>query len=397
MSDESPLNKEIVLMALGAVEDPVSGRSIVAGDLVRHVAICDGHVRVRIDPTVPPGAGREQLRQAAEAAVKTLPGVKHVEIAFEAPAARPAAARDAAGGAGTARAAATARAGGNAGATRGAPGPMDPVDLPGVKDVVAVGAGKGGVGKSTLSVLLATGLARTGARVGLLDADVYGPSIPKMLGLEGAVPAMAGDQTIQPIVAGGLKVISIGFFIEPDRPVIWRGPMVHGTVKQFLGQVEWGELDYLIVDLPPGTGDVPLTLAQSIPMTGAVVVCTPQAVALADAMRAARMYQQLNVDILGIVENMSYFVAPDTGREYDLFGKGGAKTAAAELGVPFLGALPINIGIRISGDAGTPEAIFRRDATGVGEEVMAVVRALVEQVAARRAAGGGAPAFTVSG
>ena len=253
------------------------------------------------------------------------------------------------------------------------------------------------MGKSTLSVLLATGLARTGMRVGLLDADVYGPSIPKMLGLEGAVPAMTGDQTIQPVVAGGLKVISIGFFLEPGRPVIWRGPMVHGTVKQFLGQVHWGRLDYLIVDLPPGTGDVPLTLAQSIPMTGAVVVCTPQAVALADAIRAARMYQQLNVDILGIVENMSYFVAPDTGREYDLFGKGGAAAAAAELGVPFLGALPIHIGIRISGDAGTPEAVFDQEASGLGREVMAVVRALVEQVAARQAAGGGAPAFTVSG
>jgi ATP-binding protein involved in chromosome partitioning len=174
--------------------------------------------------------------------------------------------------------------------------------------------------------------------------------------------------------------MSIGFMIEPDRAVVWRGPMIHGTIKQFLEQVDWGELDYLIVDLPPGTGDVPLTLAQSIPMTGAVVVCTPQDVALLDAVRAAKMYQQLQVDVLGIVENMSYFIAPDTGREYDLFGKGGAEKAAAKLRVPFLGSIPINVAIRVSGDAGTPEDVFTIDAQGVGHAVTRVVETLAGQI-----------------
>lgn len=262
--------------------------------------------------------------------------------------------------------------------------PLQPVSLPGVTHVIAVGAGKGGVGKSTLSVMLATGLVRRGLRVGLLDADVYGPSIPKMLGLEAERPTMTSENTIVPLVAHGLKVMSIGFLVDPDRPIIWRGPMIHGTVKQFLEQVDWAPLDYLIVDLPPGTGDVPLTLSQSLPMTGAVVVCTPQDVALLDAVRAARMYQHLNVDVLGIVENMSYFIAPDTGKEYDLFGKGGAAKAAAKLRVPFLGSIPINIGIRLSGDQGTPSTLFDEQ-QGVGDSIMAVVDELMRQVDTRAA------------
>jgi len=260
---------------------------------------------------------------------------------------------------------------------------MQPVRLEGVKNVIAVGAGKGGVGKSTLSVMLATGLVRRGLKVGLMDADVYGPSIPKMLGIEDAKPTMASENIIVPIIAHSLKVMSIGFLVEPDRPIIWRGPMIHGTVKQFLDQVDWAPLDYLIVDLPPGTGDVPLTLSQSIPMTGAVVVCTPQDVALLDAVRAARMYQQLNVPVLGIIENMSYFVAPDTGKEYDLFGKGGAAKAANTLKVPFLGSMPINIGIRLSGDQGTPSTLFDDGPQGVGDAIMKVVDELVRQVALR--------------
>lgn len=262
-------------------------------------------------------------------------------------------------------------------------GPMQQSQLEGVKNIIAVGAGKGGVGKSTLSVMLAVGLVRRGFKVGLMDADVYGPSIPKMLGIEDAKPAMASENVIVPIVAHGLKVMSIGFLVEPDRPIIWRGPMIHGTVKQFLDQVDWAPLDYLIVDLPPGTGDVPLTLSQSIPMTGAVVVCTPQDVALLDAVRAARMYQQLNVPLLGIVENMSYFIAPDTGKEYDLFGKGGAAKAAAKIKVPFLGSIPINISIRLSGDQGTPTTMLDDPQQNVAEAVMSVVDALVHQVTLR--------------
>jgi ATP-binding protein involved in chromosome partitioning len=272
---------------------------------------------------------------------------------------------------------------------------MRQASLSGVKNVIAVGAGKGGVGKSTLSVMLAVGLVRRGFKVGLLDADVYGPSIPKMLGLEQSQPTMAPDNVIVPVIAHDLKVISIGFFVEPDRPIIWRGPMIHGTVKQFLDQVDWAPLDYLIVDLPPGTGDVPLTLSQSIPMTGAVVVCTPQDVALLDAVRATHMYQQLNVEILGIVENMSYFIAPDTGKEYDLFGKGGAAKAAAKLDVPFLGSIPINVGIRLSGDQGTPSTLFDDEQQGVGEAIMAVVDGLVRQVNLHASAGTPAPALNI--
>ncbi|MCB9853258.1 MAG: Mrp/NBP35 family ATP-binding protein [Phycisphaerales bacterium] len=229
--------------------------------------------------------------------------------------------------------------------------------LPGVKNAIAIGAGKGGVGKSTIAAMAAVGLARQGARVGLLDADVYGPSIPKLMGIEAEKPSVRDDR-ILPIEAHGVSVMSMGFMIEPERAVIWRGPMIHGVVKQFVEQVEWGELDYLIIDLPPGTGDVPLSLAQMLPLTGAVVVCTPQEVALLDAIKALRMYQQLNVHILGIVENMSYFVAPDTAKEYDIFGRGGAAKAAKRLDVPLLGEIPINIAIRCGGDAGTPVDVF---------------------------------------
>ncbi|MCL2329971.1 MAG: Mrp/NBP35 family ATP-binding protein [Phycisphaerae bacterium] len=286
------------------------------------------------------------------------------------------------------------------------PDPMQPVSLSGVKNIIAVGAGKGGVGKSTLSVMLAMGLIRRGFKVGLLDADVYGPSIPKMLGLEEAHPTMTESNVIEPIVAHGLKVMSVGFLVEPGRPLIWRGPMIHGTVKQFLEQVAWAPLDYLIVDLPPGTGDVPLTLSQSIPMTGAVVVCTPQEVALLDAVRAARMYQQLNVEILGVVENMSYFIAPDTGKEYDLFGKGGAAKAAVKLDVPFLGSIPINVSIRLSGDQGTPATLFddaSRSAAGqsaagaeVESAIMTVVDRLIGQVT-RRASSHSGPTLRILG
>jgi ATP-binding protein involved in chromosome partitioning len=223
-----------------------------------------------------------------------------------------------------------------------------------------------------------------GAKVGLLDADVYGPSIPKMMGVEDARPGVDGSgNMIVPIEAHGVKTISVGFMIPRGQAVIWRGPMVHGTVKQLLEQVDWGELDYLIVDLPPGTGDVPLTLSQSIPMTGAVVVCTPQAVALADCVRAARMYQQLHVDVLGIIENMSYFIAPDTGKEYDLLGKGGAEAAARELRVPFLGSIPINAAVRLSGDHGTPADVFAAGRQGLGEAVTKTIQNLAGQISIR--------------
>ena len=266
--------------------------------------------------------------------------------------------------------------------------------LPGVKNVVAIGAGKGGVGKSTAAVLLAYGLHRSGAKVGLMDADVYGPSIPTMVGVEGHNPVVSGNMIVPP-VAGGVKIISIGFMVDRDKPLIWRGPMAHGVIKQFLEQVDWGELDYLIVDLPPGTGDVPLTLAQLIPMTGAVVICTPQDVALMDARRAVRMYEQLNVPCLGMIENMSYYLCPKCGHRDELFDHGGAESAAGELGVPFLGEIPLNVKIRIHGDAGCPEKLFTDTPDYVTEAIQRVVSNTAGQISIRNSMREAAPTLTV--
>lgn len=219
------------------------------------------------------------------------------------------------------------------------------------KSVIAVGSGKGGVGKSTVAASLAYGLHRAGCRVGLMDADVYGPSIPHLIGRQQRPEIV--DQRIQPVDFDGLKVMSMGFLVPPDQAVVWRGPMLHGAITQFLRDTAWGELDYLVIDMPPGTGDIALTLSQLLPLTGAVVVCTPQDVALLDATKAIAMFRKVNIPVLGMVENMSYFLCPDNGKRYDIFGHGGARERAAELGVPFLGEVPIVIQIRINGDQGT--------------------------------------------
>jgi len=225
-----------------------------------------------------------------------------------------------------------------------------------VRHIIAVGAGKGGVGKSSIAVNLAVGLARRGHAVGLLDGDIYGPSIPTMLGL-GALEQTVHDGRLQPFFVHGVKAITIGKLVDPEKPLIWRGPMAHGAFKQLTEQTGWGELDYLIIDLPPGTGDISLTMAQTLRLSGAVIVCTPQRVAQDDAVRAARMFQQLNVDVLGVVENMSYFIGDD-GKTYDIFGRGGAEMMAQRLGVPFLGAVPITMSLRQNSDAGDPTANF---------------------------------------
>lgn len=233
-----------------------------------------------------------------------------------------------------------------------------PSPLFGVKHVIAVGAGKGGVGKSTIAVLAAVGLLRKGRKVALLDADVYGPSLPILTGTSDRQLDLDDNGRVLPTIVDGLKLVSIGYLVRPDQAVIWRGPMAQKYVKEFLDRTEWGELDYLFVDLPPGTGDIPLTLAQSIPLTGAVVVCTPQPVALLDAVRALKMYQKLGVQPLGIVENMSYYVCPHCGHRDEIFSHGGAKAAAEKLEVPFLGAVPLNVAIRQNGDNGRPFANF---------------------------------------
>jgi ATP-binding protein involved in chromosome partitioning len=218
------------------------------------------------------------------------------------------------------------------------------------KSVIAVGSGKGGVGKSTIAACLALGLKRAGAEVGLMDADVYGPSIPHLLGVNRRPEVNEGR--IQPIVVDGLRVMSMGFLMPQGEAVIWRGPMLHGAITQFLRDTAWGELDYLVIDMPPGTGDIALTLSQLLPLTGAVVVCTPQDVALLDAVKAIAMFRKVNIPVLGMVENMSYFLCPTCNTRYDIFGSGGAKKKAADLDIPFLGELPINISIRVQGDEG---------------------------------------------
>ncbi len=231
-----------------------------------------------------------------------------------------------------------------------------PAPLANIRHVIAVGAGKGGVGKSTVALNVAVGLARRGFAVGLLDADIYGPSMPTMLGLA-SLDAVVQRGMLQPFYTHGVKCMTIGKLVDPDKALIWRGPMAHGAFKQLSEQTEWGELDYLVIDLPPGTGDVALTMAQSLALTGAVIVCTPQKVAQDDAVRAARMFSQLNVPILGVVENMSSFVGDD-GKVYDIFGKGGAQQMAQKLSVPFLGEVPITMSLRANSDAGNPTANF---------------------------------------
>ncbi|MCK6482540.1 MAG: Mrp/NBP35 family ATP-binding protein [Phycisphaerae bacterium] len=345
------VTKEQVLEALRRVNDPELHRDLVSLNMIKNVAVCDGLVRVHVELTTPACPLKDQIGKDVHREVGGVVGVKQVEIEWSSQVRAHAALQ---------------------------------VHLPGVKNVIAIGAGKGGVGKSTIAVMVAYGLERMGARVGLLDADVYGPSIPKMVGLEGARPNVRGEKIV-PIDADGVRVMSTGLLVNSEEALVLRGPMLAGILKQFLGQVDWGELDYLIVDLPPGTGDIPLTLAQSIPMTGAVVVCTPQQVALLDALKALRMYQKLNVPILGIVENMSYFIAPDTGREYDWFGRGGAAAAAEKVGVPFLGEIPINIAIRVSGDAGAPEDLFTRTDERSRAAVESFVRNVAGQVSIRNA------------
>ncbi|HUW82771.1 MAG TPA: Mrp/NBP35 family ATP-binding protein [Phycisphaerae bacterium] len=352
------LNRQQVLQALGSVNDPELDRDLVSLGMIKDVVVQDGRVEVSVELTTPACPMKSRIAADVERAVRALPGVTDVQVHLGA-------------------------------RVQGPPRPQ--AVLPQVKHIIAVGAGKGGVGKSTVAVMLAMSLRRSGARVGLLDADVFGPSIPTMLGVPNDKP-LARDGKILPVEVAALSVMSMGFLLDPDDAVVWRGPMVHGVVKQFLSNVDWGELDYLIVDLPPGTGDVPLTLSQSIPMTGAVVVCTGQQVARLDAGRAIQMYEKLGVHCLGVVENMTYFVALDTGKEYDLFGKGGAAALAEQYGVPFLGSIPLNVGIRRACDAGTPDAMLNDLDLATRDAIEAVAGNLAARVCAatNTAAGSGA-------
>ncbi|MCV2868983.1 Mrp/NBP35 family ATP-binding protein [Defluviimonas sp. WL0002] len=333
------LTRDAVLKALGRVTLPEGG-DVVTRDLVRALAVEGDKVRFVLEAPDPEAARRmEPVRQAAEAAVRALPGVASVSVVLTAHGPAPKAAAPAP----------SLKIGGH-------PTPQaGPQPVAGINRIIAIASGKGGVGKSTLSSNLAVALARQGRKVGLLDADIYGPSQPRMMGVSKR-PASPDGKTIIPLTAHGVTMMSIGLMLKEDEAVVWRGPMLMGALQQMLGQVAWGELDVLIVDLPPGTGDVQLTLCQRTHLTGAIVVSTPQDVALLDARRAIDMFGKLKTPILGLVENMSTYVCPNCGHEAHLFGHGGVAAEAAKLGVPFLGEIPLNLDIRLAGDAGTPIA-----------------------------------------
>jgi ATP-binding protein involved in chromosome partitioning len=303
------LDRDAVLNALRVVVDPDLRKDIVSLGFVKDVAIDAGRVGFTIELTTPACPVKDQMRDQAAAAVRALPGVSTVDVRMTA----------------NVRSASMPETG--------------RTPLPGVKNVIAVGAGKGGVGKTTVAVNLALALAKCGGRVGILDGDIYGPNVPIMLGIN--TQLTTDGQRIVPAEKYGIQVISIGFLTSDDAPVIWRGPMLHGAIQQFFREVAWKDLDYLIVDMPPGTGDVALSLSQTVPVVGAIVVTTPQQVSLADSRRAVRMYQKLNIPTLGIVENMSYFACTNCHHESDIFGHGGGEQLAVNMEVPFLGRLPI--------------------------------------------------------
>ena len=315
------------------------GRSLIAHDLIRALTISDGTVRFVIEAPSPEVAKQMgPLRDAAEKVVAELPGVSQATVALTAHGPAP-----------QKPAPPSLKIGGH-------PKPQDgPTRPAGVKRILAIGSGKGGVGKSTVSSNLAVALARAGRKVGLLDADIYGPSQPRMMGINKR-PASPDGKTIIPLHAHGVTLMSIGFMLEDNKAVVWRGPMLMGALQQMLGQVEWGELDVLLVDLPPGTGDVQLTLCTKSELTGAIVVSTPQDVALLDARKALDMFATLKTPVLGLIENMSMFVCPDCGSEHQIFGMGGVAKEAEKMGVPLLGALPIDLDTRLAGDGGTPIA-----------------------------------------
>lgn len=340
----SVLQPQQVLDALKVVMDPDLGKDIVALGFVKDLAIDGGQVAFSIELTTPACPVKDRLRDQAHAAVSAVPGVTGVDVSM------------------------TAVVRSVTAPEHGRP------PLPGVKNVIAVGAGKGGVGKTTVAVNLAVALSQRGSRVGILDGDIYGPNVPIMFGLQ---TQLATDgQKILPAEKFGIQVVSMGFLTSDETPVVWRGPMLHSAIQQFFREVAWRDLDYLIVDMPPGTGDVALSLSQTVAVAGAIVVTTPQQVSLADTRRAVRMYQKLNIPALGLVENMSFFECPHCQHQSDIFGSGGGERIAGELEVPFLGRLPIYQPIRVGSDQGVPLVI--------AEPQSAAARAFVEM--AERAA-----------
>lgn len=348
-----------VIKALESIKDPYSGRSITTTDQVKEVDVTGTKASFILELTTHSAPLWEETKELVKQQVlKAVPDLTEVNVQLQEHQRK-----------------------------------IEPIGQIGLtaRSVIAVGSGKGGVGKSTVASCLAYALKKSGAKVGLMDADIYGPSIPHLLGVSGRPEVI--EKRIQPKEVDGMKVISMGLIVEPGEAVIWRGPMLHGAVTQFLRDTDWGPLDYLIIDMPPGTGDIALTLSQLLPLTGSVVVCTPQEVALLDAIKAVAMFRKVKIPVLGMVENMSGFVCPDTGKEWDIFGRGGAEKKAKELDVPFLGDVPITISIREQGDAGKTSDVLQNEVTAPRFEKLAYN--LVKQLADSAAEKPPIPSLTV--
>jgi ATP-binding protein involved in chromosome partitioning len=341
------VDRDAVLNALRVVVDPDLRRDIVSLGFVKNVGIDAGRVSVTIELTTPACPVKDLMREQATTAIRALPGVTDADVSM------------------------TAQVRSVTAPEAGRP------PVPGVKNVIAVGAGKGGVGKTTVAVNLALALARCGSRVGILDGDIYGPNVPIMLGLQAQLTT--DGKRIVPAEKYGVQVVSVGFLTNDDAPVIWRGPMLHQAIQQFFREVAWKDLDYLIVDMPPGTGDVALSLSQTVPVVGSVVVTTPQQVSLSDSRRAVRMYQKLNIPTLGIVENMSYYACTNCHHEADIFGHGGGEKLATDMGVPFLGRLPLYQPIREGSDSGVP-LVVGEPASTAAKSFLTVAERMAAQV-----------------
>ncbi|MGE3268451.1 MAG: iron-sulfur cluster carrier protein ApbC [Chloroflexota bacterium] len=358
--------REDVLRALRTVQDPDLHRDLVSLGMIQELKIEGDRVNFAIVLTTPACPVRDTLKEQCEQVVKALPWVTSINVAMDA-------------------------------STRSGRGMGNEQLIPNVKNVIAVASGKGGVGKSTTSVNVALALADTGAKVGLLDGDIYGPNIPLMMGLKDKPQLQSEGGKIIPCRSYGIRLMSIGFFLNDDKPVIWRGPMVHGAIQQFLRDVDWGDLDYLVIDLPPGTGDAPLSLSQLIPLSGVVIVTTPQDVALQDVAKGMAMFRQLEVPVLGVVENMSYFICPGCNERHEIFGQGGGERIAGQSGVPFLGKVPLQQRVREGGDQGRPVVVTHPESPE-SAAFREVAGAIAQQVSILAVAGQGAfvPAMTLT-
>jgi ATP-binding protein involved in chromosome partitioning len=356
------ITEAVVLEALSHVQEPELGGDLVTRNMVRDLRIDGTAVAFQIELTTPACPLKDEIESRVHAALDPL-GVESVELTW------------------------------GASVRRAAPRTAEQL-LPGVKNVIAVASGKGGVGKSTVSVNLAVALARDGASVGLLDADITGPNVPLMLGLEGQ-PGKTDDNKIMPLSRHGVKAISIQFFVPQGQPIIWRGPLVGGAITQFLRDVDWGELDYLVVDLPPGTSDAQLTLAQAVPISGSVLVTTPQEVSLLDVEKALAMFKRMSVPVLGIVENMTALTCPHCGESIELFGRGGGERFAREHDLEYLGGIPLDVTVRQGGDVGVP-AVAQREPGPAARAMTTIARTVAARMSVRAAAGSGQPVLTIS-